>query len=93
MKTNAHYLQKYTLTNHAKLRSQRGRRDSWDHFLLGSDSLWALKNKSPCDPTPSQGLQQMPVQEDRQAGRRGSQAIHLPAPRGECPTQPATFLE
>lgn len=65
--TNADYPQKSMLTNHAKLGRRRGRADSCDHFLLGSDSLGDHTQIPPC----SQDGHQMPLQKDvEEAGER-----------------------
>lgn len=64
--TDAHYLQKDMLTNHANLRET-----GEQHFLLGADSFWTLKNKSP---TPSQGVQQMLLEKEVKQAREGNGA-------------------
>lgn len=82
--TNADYPQKSMLTNHAKPGRRRGRADSCDHFLLGSDSLGDHTQTPSC----SQDRHQMPLQKDvEEAGER----VRTSTSGGS--THPLTFPE
>lgn len=45
------------------------------HFVLGADSFWTLKNKSP---TPSQGVQQMLLEKKVKQAGEGNRGSLLP---------------